>query len=194
MLSRRFLLVSMATIFFAGCGDYESGSRYAGSAENYELVELTKQEKELVISNIASVAGTPYVWGGDTVSKGFDCSGLIQWAYRRLGFGVFINGTELYTEVTAHNLYHQNSFPFTSLVTPANIEQLLERGDFIFFDENSDGRITHNSVFDFVDATGGVWVWDSYSVDNIGVTHRIVKDFWSKGPIFAKPAKVVSKL
>ncbi|MDY6049035.1 MAG: C40 family peptidase [Corynebacterium sp.] len=29
--------------------------------------------------------GTPYVWGGTTPGAGFDCSGLVQWAYRQAG-------------------------------------------------------------------------------------------------------------
>ena len=30
------------------------------------------------------VIGTPYVWGG-TAANGFDCSGLVQWAYAQHG-------------------------------------------------------------------------------------------------------------
>jgi cell wall-associated NlpC family hydrolase len=29
--------------------------------------------------------GTPYVWGGASPASGFDCSGLVSWAYQRLG-------------------------------------------------------------------------------------------------------------
>ncbi len=29
--------------------------------------------------------GTPYAWGGSSPASGFDCSGLVYWAYRRLG-------------------------------------------------------------------------------------------------------------
>ncbi len=29
--------------------------------------------------------GVPYVWGGETPGKGFDCSGLTQWAYGKEG-------------------------------------------------------------------------------------------------------------
>jgi cell wall-associated NlpC family hydrolase len=29
--------------------------------------------------------GVPYAWGGASPASGFDCSGLVSWAYRRLG-------------------------------------------------------------------------------------------------------------
>lgn len=29
--------------------------------------------------------GVPYQWGGASLATGFDCSGLVYWAYRRLG-------------------------------------------------------------------------------------------------------------
>lgn len=32
--------------------------------------------------------GTPYVWGGNSLSKGIDCSGLVQQIYRQLGISV----------------------------------------------------------------------------------------------------------
>lgn len=32
--------------------------------------------------------GTPYVWGGETPGVGFDCSGLVQAAYRVAGVGL----------------------------------------------------------------------------------------------------------
>ena len=35
-----------------------------------------------------SQIGVPYVWGGETPSVGFDCSGLVQWAWAQAGFTI----------------------------------------------------------------------------------------------------------
>ena len=32
--------------------------------------------------------GSPYLWGGSNPETGFDCSGLVQWAYARAGIEV----------------------------------------------------------------------------------------------------------
>jgi cell wall-associated NlpC family hydrolase len=38
-----------------------------------------------VIAAAESQLGVPYVWGGESPGGGFDCSGLIQWAYGEAG-------------------------------------------------------------------------------------------------------------
>jgi hypothetical protein len=40
-----------------------------------------------VVRTALGVLGTPYVWGG-TAENGFDCSGLVQWAYRQHGISL----------------------------------------------------------------------------------------------------------
>jgi cell wall-associated NlpC family hydrolase len=37
------------------------------------------------IAAARSQLGVPYVWGGETPGVGFDCSGLVQWAWRQAG-------------------------------------------------------------------------------------------------------------
>jgi cell wall-associated NlpC family hydrolase len=53
------------------------------------LVELRPAQQPTLGQRAARLAlkavGTPYVWGGASPASGFDCSGLVSWAYRRLG-------------------------------------------------------------------------------------------------------------
>ena len=41
--------------------------------------------------------GTPYRWGGESPSGGFDCSGLVRWAYGRVGVDLPHNSYALYS-------------------------------------------------------------------------------------------------
>jgi cell wall-associated NlpC family hydrolase len=42
--------------------------------------------------------GTPYRWGGESPSTGFDCSGLVRWAYGRVGVDLPHSSYALYGE------------------------------------------------------------------------------------------------
>ena len=41
---------------------------------------------------------TPYRWGGVSPATGFDCSGLVRWAYGRVGIDLPHNSYALYSE------------------------------------------------------------------------------------------------
>lgn len=44
---------------------------------------------ERVIANAESMVGVPYVWGGESLQEGgFDCSGLLQWAFAEEGIAI----------------------------------------------------------------------------------------------------------
>ena len=53
--------------------------------------------RELFVKAVRSVIGRPYIWGGQSSGKGFDCSGLVIWALNEAGIKV--------TDMTALNLY-----------------------------------------------------------------------------------------
>jgi len=59
--------------------------------------------------------GTPYVWGGDSPSYGFDCSGLVRYVYSHFGFDL------------PHSTYAD--FDLGQAVTRA----ALKPGDLVFF-------------------------------------------------------------
>lgn len=40
--------------------------------------------------------GVPYRWGGESPGSGFDCSGLVRWAYLRVGVALPHNSYALY--------------------------------------------------------------------------------------------------
>ena len=59
--------------------------------------------------------GVPYVWGGETPGVGFDCSGLVQWAWRQAGV----------------NLPRTSGAQFAAS-TPISVAD-LEPGDLLFY-------------------------------------------------------------
>lgn len=60
------------------------------------------------------VVGVPYRWGGESPTSGFDCSGLVRWAYARVGIDV------------PHSSY-------ALWATGRPVERRLEAGDVLVF-------------------------------------------------------------
>jgi murein DD-endopeptidase len=71
-------------------------------------------------ANALKLVGAPYRYGGASPRRGFDCSGLVQYSYRRAGVSL------------PHNTERQRR-----LSTPIRRAE-LRRGDLIFF--NEEGR------------------------------------------------------
>ena len=52
---------------------------------------------ERAAKNALEAVGIPYRWGGMSPSTGFDCSGLVRWAYGRVGVEVPHNSYALWS-------------------------------------------------------------------------------------------------
>lgn len=46
---------------------------------------MTSGDTAGIVAAAMSQIGVPYLWGGESSGKGFDCSGLTQWAYSQAG-------------------------------------------------------------------------------------------------------------
>lgn len=87
--------------------------------------------------------GVPYVWGGSSPAAGFDCSGLVQWAFARAGVPL--------PRVAATQMA---AGPAVAPGTP------LAAGDLVFFWVASDGQAPgvagHVGIY-----VGGGWMLDA---------------------------------
>ena len=48
----------------------------------------TSAAARTIVLAAARMMGVPYVWGAESPENGFDCSGLVWWAYKEAGIGV----------------------------------------------------------------------------------------------------------
>lgn len=99
-----------------------------GRVNNSYLMHIT----ETIITHLQQQLGKPYVWGGETPEEGFDCSGLVYYAYNSM----------LVTKLprTADQMYH---FPQARNIADRD----LRRGDLLFFRIHSDRKADHMGVY-----------------------------------------------
>ena len=62
------------------------------------ILELPPTRAERAARWALGEVGVPYRWGGESPESGFDCSGLVRWAYLRVGVELPHNSYALYAE------------------------------------------------------------------------------------------------
>jgi hypothetical protein len=90
---------------------------------------ITGNAAEIVRSALDAL-GTPYVWGG-TAANGFDCSGLVQWAYRQHGIRL--------------PRMSRDQASSGAEVTP--VGEALRPGDILLFAAQPGGGVTHVGMY-----------------------------------------------
>lgn len=88
--------------------------------------------KQTAMNKLMNQVGKPYRWGGSSPSTGFDCSGLVYYAYQDL--------LSIKIPRTANEMYHLRD------AAPVKKTE-LQKGDLVFFRINNRGAADHVGVY-----------------------------------------------
>lgn len=104
--------------------------------KKYDLGDVEGPSRDVAMAHametVTDQLGRPYLWGGTTPEQGFDCSGLIYYAFRDL--------LENRMPRTANGMFHWDK------ATPV-AQGALERGDLVFFRIRADEAADHVGIY-----------------------------------------------
>jgi cell wall-associated NlpC family hydrolase len=96
--SRSRLFPFVVAIVVAGIAAAPAAAIVDESERGPNAVVQAPTRAERAVNAALDVVGTPYRWGGQSPATGFDCSGLVRWAYGRVGIDLPHNSHALYGE------------------------------------------------------------------------------------------------
>jgi cell wall-associated NlpC family hydrolase len=67
--------------------------------ENADRSDTQRVVNDEAAANAVELVGRPYTWGGARPTAGFDCSGLVKWAWGRQGISLPHNAAAQYYEL-----------------------------------------------------------------------------------------------
>jgi cell wall-associated NlpC family hydrolase len=107
-----------------------SDGRTGWVSKLYLQLDSRQQKVDTVITTAKSLIGTPYVWGGESLAEGgFDCSGLTQYVFGKVGYTL--------------NRISIDQAKQGSAVSWAN----LQPADLVFFGFNGNGVVNHVGIY-----------------------------------------------
>ena len=158
------LLGLLTVLLLSACSTKGPVDQQAATSYQQPSTAFNPAADEVLFRAIGLV-GTPYVWGGNTPSSGFDCSGLIGFVYQDVA-GIRLPRT------TAQMMQMQGQqIPRSQ----------LQSGDIVFFATAGRGRVSHAGIYvgegRFVHApsSGG-----TVRLDSVNAT------YWNKAYLQAK--------
>ena len=114
-----------------------------------------------LISVASAMLGKPYSWSEESPSRGFDCSGLVYFSLRTCGVNV--------------SRYSAAGFSSVSGWTEITSIDNLQKGDLIFFKNDTSDRVSHAALY----AGGGKFIHASSSAGKV-ITSYISTAYWTR--------------
>lgn len=124
--------------------------------DNQHLQSVT----EKIIGRLQQQLGKPYVWGGESPQEGFDCSGLVFYAYNKLLAAKLPR--------TANEMFH-----FRRARNVADND--LQRGDLLFFHIHTRNKADHVGVY----LGDGRFIESPRTGERIRISY-LSDDFWQQ--------------
>lgn len=125
-----------------------------------------KAAQKTAINKLMGQLGKPYRWGGSSPRTGFDCSGLVYYAYKDL--------IKMRLPRTANEMYHLRD------ASPVNRTE-LESGDLVFFRTRSRGSADHVGVY----VGNGKFIQSPRTGRDIQIT-SLNEDYWQRHYVGAR--------
>lgn len=128
-------------------------------------VRVQKAQKT-AMNKLMGQLGKPYRWGGNSPRTGFDCSGLVYYAYKDL--------VNIRIPRTANEMYHLRD------ARPVNRSE-LESGDLVFFRTQGRGTADHVGVY----VGNGKFIQSPRTGRDIQIT-SLSEDYWVRHYVGAR--------
>ena len=130
---------------------------------DYETANYLSDKGKLgtnIVNYAKEFVGNPYVYGGDSLTNGIDCSGFTEKVYQKFGYEI---GATTYNQQKVGTTVSLND---------------LQPGDLIFYDFKGSGNVTHVAIY----------AGDDTIVHAANETRGITTDTYSTygNPLFAK--------
>jgi len=125
-----------------------------------------QKARETAMTKLMGQLGKPYQWGGTSPLTGFDCSGLVWYAYKDL--------VRFKLPRTANEMYHlRDAAPIK--------REMLEKGDLVFFRINNRGTADHVGVY----LGNGKFIQSPRTGKDIQIS-ALGEDYWQKHYVGAR--------
>ena len=125
-----------------------------------------QKAQKTAMNKLMGQLGKPYRWGGSSPRTGFDCSGLVYYAYKDL--------VKFRIPRTANEMYHLRD------ARPVNRTE-LESGDLVFFRTRGRGAADHVGVY----VGNGKFIQSPRTGRDIQIT-SLSEDYWANHYVGAR--------